>query len=227
MKSFQPFAILSALLFCSAASSLAQQKTPPAPTPKPRVAPGTAPAPVAQPVAPEAKPDAAEPKAAEPEPKAAEPKRAPDGLEEMVRGHRDARWQRARSDLRAALGEAGFEDKALQDAILGFAQEQDAAREKLRAVAARCSEAVRDRGVADSEIARLLESYQAASAAAQAEREAALGKLDEKVHYKASPRLQMLLRLRGVLGSEAWLAGDTLGESTDSFDLRVLYPPTQ
>lgn len=208
MKSFQPFAILSTLLFCSAASSPAQEKASPAPPPKPATAP-----------------QAVEPKVVEP--KAVGPKPAPGSLEEMVRGHRDARWKRARADLRAALGEAGFADKALQDAILSFVEEQDLAREELRAIAARCSEAVRDREVAEAEIVRLLESYQAASAQAVARREAALVKLEEKVRWKSSPRLQMLLRLRGILGSEAWLSGDTLSESTDSFDLRVLYPPAQ
>ena len=201
MKSFGWFA-LPALLLCSAAAGWAQQ----------------------------AAPQAAEPKVAEPkasESKAVGPKPAPGSLEEMVRGHRDARWKRARADLRAALSEAGFEDKALQDAILSFVEEQDLAREELRAIAARCSEALRDRDVAEAEITRLLESYQAASAQALARREAALVKLEEKVRWKSNPRLQMLLRLRGVLGSEAWLAGDTLGESTDSFDLRVLYPPAQ
>ena len=210
MKSFQPFAILSTLLFCSAAPGLAQEK---APAPKPEAASQTV-----EPKAPESK--AAEPKAAQPKP-------APGSLEEMVRGHRDARWSRARADLRAALSEAGFEDKALQEAILSFVEEQDLAREELRAVAARCSEAVRDRDVAEAEITRLLQSYQAASAQAVARREAALVKLEEKVRWKSNPRLQMLLRLRGILGSEAWVSGDTLGESTDSFDLRVLYPPAQ
>ena len=222
MKSFQPFAILSALLLCAAAPGVAQQKAPVAPAPSPRVAPGIEPKSVES---KPAEPKPAEPKDAGPAPPA--PKPAPDSLQAMVRGHRDARWKRARSDLRAALSEAGFEDKALQDAVLAFVEEQDAAREELREAAARCSEAVRDRDVAESEIVRLLEGYQAASARALARREAALVKLEEKVRWKSSPRLQMLLRLRGVLGREAWLSGDTLGESTDSFDLRVLYPPAQ
>ena len=142
----------------------------------------------------------------------------------MVRGQRDERWQRERDALRQSLEEAGLDDKKLQDSVVDFAQAQDASRETLRAAAARCWDALRDPDAASEALTAALKNYQDAAAAAQAEREKSLAELDAKVHFKQNPRLQMLLRLKGLLGSEAWLAGDTLSEA-ESFDLRLLYSP--
>jgi len=144
----------------------------------------------------------------------------------MLRGQRDARWERERSSLRQSLEEAGLGDKSLQEAVLNFAQAQDAAREKLRSAAARCWDALRDPNLQDAELNAVLKSYQDAAAEAQVERDKALGGLEGKVKWKSNARLAMLLRLKGLLGGEAWLSGDALGEA-ESFDLRILYPPTQ
>ncbi len=212
MKSFRQFAILCVLPLCLAAASQAQQ------------APGTvgdapaAPSDAQKPEVPQAPPVV--------EPKAPEPRRAPATLEEMVRGQRDERWERERGVLRQSLEEAGLGDKALQDAVVDFASLQDVAREELRRVSARCWDALRDPDVKDAQLSVLLKSYQDAAATAQDARDKALAELDAKVHFTNNARLQMLLRLKGLLGSEAWLAGDALGEP-DSFDLRTLYPPAQ
>ncbi len=227
MKSFQRLAILSVLL-CSAASSRAQQapgtaEDTPAAEPKPaepKAAEPQAPEPkAAEPQAPE--PQAPEPKAAEPQ--VPEPRRAPGSLEEMVRGQRGERWERERSLLRQSLEEAGLGGKELQEAVVTFAQEQDSSREMLRAASARCWDALRNPDFKDAELSTLLKGYRDAAAAAQAGRDKALAALDAKVRFSKSPRLELLLRLKGLLGGEAWLAGDALSEA-ESFDLRVLFP---
>jgi hypothetical protein len=206
MKSIYSLVILCSMLCCRAEVGFCQD--PAAPTRK----------------LPTGAEQVPEPKAAEP--KAPEPKTALSPLEEMVRGQRDDRWRRERGNLRRSLEEAGFVDKAVQDAVVDFAEQQDVAREELRAVAARCSEAVRNTELPEAELLRLLESYQAEALKAQDAREAALAKLDEKVRWKKQPRLEILLRLKGLLGNQAWLAGDALAEP-DSFDLRILYPAVQ
>lgn len=146
-------------------------------------------------------------------------------FQKEMRADRDERWRDARKELRQDLGEAGFGDKALQDAILDFVEEQDLAREAVRAKAALCAAAVKDQDVEDAQIAKLLADYQAAAAQAQAKREAMLAALDAQVHFSDKPRLKTLLTLNGVLGSELWLTRDTLPDNTmEGMDLSFLFP---
>ena len=73
-----------------------------------------------------------------------------------MRDRRGERWQSARLALRKRLDESGF-GVPVQDAVLAFAERQDAVREVVREAAALCVHASRNKRLRDAEIQDLLE----------------------------------------------------------------------
>lgn len=106
--------------------------------------------------------------------------------------------QRREEAIRRQLNDAGYNEKEMQDAVVEFAhaqaQDENASQEKVRAL----SQAIRNG--ADSEIATLLAQLRAEIAAAKTQRAAALAKLDEKIGYSRSPRLEAILVVAGLTG---------------------------
>ncbi len=147
--------------------------------------------------------------------------------QKKARARRDESWQRARKYLRDDLGRAGFGDRALQNALIDFVEEQDLAREAVREAAVACYRALDNQQMDDPEVQKLLDSYQAAAARAQAKREAGLTQLDAQIHFSTNPRLKTFLTLRGLIGQEAQLTANTLpdfGGFMQLYELRELFP---
>lgn len=109
--------------------------------------------------------------------------------------------------MRGMLTQSGFPDKALQDAVIDFVNEQDQAgmtvQDKTRAVA----EALRNPAVTDTQMATLLVEWRAAAQAEKTRRAEALKGLDAEIGYSKKPRLDALLSIGGIIGDEASLGG--------------------
>lgn len=121
------------------------------------------------------------------------------GFNDMTPEQREqAARQRREEGIRRQLNDAGYNEKDIQDAIVEFAhaqaQDEAASQEKVRAL----SQAIRNG--ADADIAALLAQLRAEIAAAKTQREAALAKLDEKIGYTRSPRLEAILVVTGLTG---------------------------
>lgn len=121
------------------------------------------------------------------------------GFNNMTPEQREqAMRQRREEGIRRQLNDAGYNEKELQDAIVEFAnvqaQDEAASQEKVRAL----SQAIRNG--ADADIAALLAQLRAEIASAKTQREAALAKLDEKIGYSRSPRLEAILVVSGLTG---------------------------
>jgi|GEM_PF-4190606 len=121
------------------------------------------------------------------------------GFNNMTPEQREAAArQRREENIRRQLNDAGYNEKDVQDAIVEFAnaqaQDEAASQEKVRAL----SQAIRNG--ADADIAALLAQLRAEIAAAKTQREAALAKLDEKIGYSRSPRLEAILVVSGLTG---------------------------
>lgn len=147
--------------------------------------------------------------------------------QKQVRARRDESWRRASKYLRDYLGRAGFGDRALQNAVIDFVEEQNLAREEVREAAAVCSRALEDQQMDDPEVQKLLDAYQAATARAQAKREAGLAQLDAQIHFSTNPRLKTFLTLRGLVGSEAQFMASALpdfGGFSELYELQRLFP---
>src|SRR5690606_24812923 len=121
------------------------------------------------------------------------------GFNNMTPEQREqAARQRREENIRRQLNDAGYNEKELQDAIVEFAnaqaQNEAASQEKVRALLEGISNG------ADADIAALLAQLRAEIAAAKTQREAALAKLDEKIGYTRSPRLEAILVVTGLTG---------------------------
>lgn len=147
--------------------------------------------------------------------------------QKRARARRDESQQRASKYLRDSLGRAGFGDRALQDAVLDFIEEQDLAREEVRAAAAECSRALDNYQLDNPEVQVLLDAFQAAAGRVQAKREALLAQLDAQTRFSTNPRLKTFLTLRGLIGTEGQLVSSTLppfGGFMDLYELQQLFP---
>jgi len=130
--------------------------------------------------------------------------------EEMKTKFDAMRKERREEGLRNTLTEAGFADKALQDAVIVFANGQDAerndSREKVRAL----SQALRN-DASDKEVAALLDEIRDEIKSVQARRQTALRALDAKIGYSKKSRLDAILTLSGVTGEHIGGRGAMMG----------------
>lgn len=119
--------------------------------------------------------------------------------EEMKTKFDAMRKERRAEGLRNTLAEAGFTDKAVQDAVIAFANGQDEERDDSREKVQALSQALRN-DASDKEVAVLLTDLREETKSAQAKRQAALRALDGKIGYSKKPRLDAILTLAGVTG---------------------------
>jgi len=115
--------------------------------------------------------------------------------------------ERQERGLRRGLSRAGFEDKALQDAIVAYSQEQSKARRLLQDQLRKIMEAMQDKAITDAQMAALIADFRADVAAERDRRDAALKILDQKTSYTTKPRLDALLMMLGIIGDEMSIAG--------------------
>lgn len=116
--------------------------------------------------------------------------------------------QNAEKRGRKLLTDAGFGDKAVQDAIIAFIEAQRVARQPLLEMAQRIAAGLRDENVTDAQTRDLLAAFRQASDEDKARYEKALDELDAKIHYSTTPKLEAFLTLIGVLGDEATTLGN-------------------
>lgn len=109
---------------------------------------------------------------------------------------------------RKLLTDAGFEDKAVQDAIIAFIEAQRLARRPLLEMAQRIATGLRDENVTEAQIGDLLADFREASDDDKVRYESALRDLDAQISYSKKPRLEAFLTLIGVLGDEAAALGN-------------------
>lgn len=108
--------------------------------------------------------------------------------------------------LRQQFENAGFKDKALQDAVLEFIAAQEKARGPVRRAANKVYLALEPNGdpTTPAGMNLLLTNYFAAVDDAKAQREAATKDLDAKIHFSKNPHLTALLTLSGLISEASW-----------------------
>ncbi len=107
--------------------------------------------------------------------------------------------QRRTQQLNRMLSEAGFIDKEVQDAVIAFANAQDAERKDSRDNARKLSEALRE-GEDNVTLAAILADMRADTKESEARRTAALNQLDAQINFKSNARLEAILVLSGLTG---------------------------
>jgi len=114
--------------------------------------------------------------------------------------------------LRLLLTEAGFAEKAVQDAVVAFVNDQDTAREPLREAAAKLMDTVSGSAAGDTLVPGLLAELRAQVTLEKERHTKALAALDAQIGYTKNPRLDATLTVLGVIGKEAVsMEGDTAG----------------
>ena len=138
---------------------------------------------------------------------------APNGGQNMTPEQRAAAQQQRRDEtLHGNLTTAGFTDKATQDAIVGYVDAYEGAKQKLRDTEeAKMVAGLRDKTTTDDQLTKLLTDFRTAAATLRDQRKAALVDLDGKIGYTKSPRLEAYLTMIGVVGDEASLLSEIGG----------------
>lgn len=124
------------------------------------------------------------------------PRMTPEQREQM----RKQAELRRETEIRKTLTDAGFADKAIQDAVVAFANDQaDGPRVDTRDNIRKLNQALRN-NVTDEQITLLLNDIRTDIETAKALRENALKELDKKIGYTQKPRLEAVLLLAGITG---------------------------
>lgn len=119
--------------------------------------------------------------------------------------------QRRTQQINRMLSEAGFIDKDVQDAVIAFANTQDADRKIARDNTQKLSEALRE-GEDNATLAKIIADMREGAKATEAKRVAALNALDEQIHFKDNARLEAVLVLSGLTGEVMAGGGPRGGE---------------
>ncbi len=111
--------------------------------------------------------------------------------------------ERRAETLRQSLTQGGFEEKALQDTVIEFANEQIKAALSLREKTSKVSDAVADKATTDTQISVILNDLHTAQADEKERRAASEKALDAKISYTQKPRLEALLTTLNLIGGES------------------------
>ena len=129
---------------------------------------------------------------------------APQQRTAMMQGRLEEQLQNRRADmLRQSLTQTGFDDKAMQDDIVDFSNQQIKAALTLREKTSKVSDAVADKATPDTQISALLNDLHAAQDDEKTRREAAEKALNEKLGYSQKPRLEALLTTLNLIGENS------------------------
>ena len=109
--------------------------------------------------------------------------------------------------LRRALENAGVIDVKVQDSVVAFAAQREAATQELQEKSRAVGAALRNGAATDKEIAAVLDEFRAAVAAEKTRRAAAEKDLETAIGWSQKPRLDALLTTMGLVGDEAAVAG--------------------
>ncbi|MBV9467636.1 MAG: hypothetical protein JOZ57_00145 [Abitibacteriaceae bacterium] len=126
------------------------------------------------------------------------------------------RLQARDDNLKRMLGNAGFTDPKLQDALVTFIKAEEQAVQPYRDKGRKLIEALRSKTLTDAQLAMLLNDFRAAAEDEKQRRTAAQQALDKQIAYTRNPRLEAYLRLLGLVGDEASLlvGTESLGNGT-------------
>ncbi|HEY0074833.1 MAG TPA: hypothetical protein VGB77_12075 [Abditibacteriaceae bacterium] len=109
--------------------------------------------------------------------------------------------------IRLMLSNAGFADKAVQDEVVSFANEQSNAMAKLNEQNAKLRTGLREQNTPAGPLTALMNEYNTAVTAENTRRKTALDALDAKINFRKQPRLEAVLTTMGVVGDEMVMAG--------------------
>jgi hypothetical protein len=109
--------------------------------------------------------------------------------------------------LKRMLEGAGIIDVKVQDTVVAFAAEREAATQALQEKSRAISMALRSATATDAEIAAVLDGFRAAVAAERTRRAGAEKSLEAAIGWSKKPRLDALLTTMGLVGDEAAIAG--------------------
>ena len=134
-------------------------------------------------------------------------KMTPQELRDYVRESQEEMW-------RSQMVRQGFNDLEIQEIVLNFLHQQDAARTDIRAVAARLRDALANTDATintkttPEQLTILLEELQKAADLEQKRRDKATTELYQTLKLDERSRLDATLHLRGIIGDEIWYLGD-------------------
>ena len=115
--------------------------------------------------------------------------------------------------IRLMLSNAGFADKTVQDEVIAFAKEQNAATEKLSEQNLKMMGSLRDQATPVAQLSALMNDYRAAQEDETMRRKTAVDALDAKINFRKQPRLEAVLTTLSLVGDEMAVAG--LGDATN------------
>ena len=108
--------------------------------------------------------------------------------------------------MRLMLTNAGVSDKTVQDTIVTFANEQNAATQAVRDQNRMLRDVLNDQTAPPAQIGGALKEFRDAADAETARRKTALEALDAKISYSKNPRLAAVLTTLGLVGDEMAIA---------------------
>ena len=124
---------------------------------------------------------------------------------------REAMKKMVEQTLRGSLTMLGYNDKAMQDAVVDFAEQQEKTLEPVREAHRKVSQALINKAVADTEITQLMADLKAAETKARERRKERLVDLEAEIQFTKKPRLAAFMSLMGFTGEETGLIGGVIG----------------
>lgn len=124
---------------------------------------------------------------------------------------REAMKKMVEQTLRGSLAMLGFNDKALQDAVVDFAEQQEKGLEPLREAHRKVAQAMMNKAITDAEITELMANLKATETKVREKRKNALADLDAEIEFTKKPRLAAYMSLMGFTGDETGFMGGVLG----------------
>lgn len=130
---------------------------------------------------------------------------------QQIQERREARNRE--ENVRMMLIQSGYTDKAVQDAVVAFVNEQSARVAPMKDQIQKVRELLNAQGVTDAQTATALNDLREAAETEKAKRDVAEQTLDAKIGYTKKPKLEALLTVMGIVGQEAGLtsSGGVLG----------------
>jgi hypothetical protein len=143
-------------------------------------------------------------------PMGANPAAGPDWGKMTPEQRREAIQKFVEQTIRGTMTGLGYADKTMQDDVIAFAAEQEKmlepVREKHRKVAQTLINNARD-----ADVATLMADLRASIEETNQKRLEAVAALDAKIGFSQKPRLEALLSMIGLTGSETSFIGGPLG----------------
>lgn len=113
--------------------------------------------------------------------------------------------------LRGAMQMLNYPDKAMQDAVVAFAIEQEKALEPVREKHRKVAQALINNAITEQQVGALMEELRAAEIEARDKRGRDIEALEKQIKFSEKPRLASLLSLTGLTGEQTGFINGVLG----------------